>query len=162
MILMEINFIAVILWWRNWMNLQSFYGGRHLSCWDFTGRVVIVFSGEQGGSFLFRQSFDSGGTIDNANGQLDVNSFTLTAWFKPGNGWGMIQGFGASLFQMEWDQIIREIVNIGCTCIINNFWYYTFYPPNDLHISAHFKSLQRLCCYFLFNHSVHAPQNHLL
>ena len=48
--------------------------------------ICPFLTGEQGGAFLFRQSFDSGGTIDNADGQLDVNSFTLTAWFKPGNG----------------------------------------------------------------------------
>ena len=111
MILMEIN----------WMNLRSFYGDRHLSFWDFIGHFVLV-TGEQGGSFLFRQSFDSGGTIDNANGQLDVNSFTLTAWFKPGNGWGMIKDLEEKRGQMEWKQIIREIVNIECTCIMDIFW----------------------------------------
>ena len=46
----------------------------------------LSFSGEAGGAYLFRPSFESWGKIDNANGLLDVNSFTFTAWFKPGEG----------------------------------------------------------------------------
>ena len=85
--------------------------------WEFQIQKKIIpmlaclfVAGEQGGSFLFRQSFDSGGTIDNADGQLDVNSFTLTAWFKPGNGWGITTSL--------------------CVCLCCDHMYQVDYQPN--------------------------------